>query len=80
MPLCELRPTHEILCTFYQEISNHNSCFAGALPMQAGWSKPDADASRDVKHNWIQAKYVWRGFLKLPGVSHYMHTLVIRVM
>eukprot|EP00612_Vaucheria_litorea_P002690 CAMPEP_0171458918 /NCGR_PEP_ID=MMETSP0945-20130129/4404_1 /TAXON_ID=109269 /ORGANISM="Vaucheria litorea, Strain CCMP2940" /LENGTH=747 /DNA_ID=CAMNT_0011984821 /DNA_START=89 /DNA_END=2333 /DNA_ORIENTATION=+ len=48
------------------EIGNEKANKVLEETVQAGWTKPNPSSSRDVKEAWIQAKYIWKGFLKLP--------------
>lgn len=40
-----------------------NSIWEGGIANQKGWSKPSPSDSRKSKEEWIQSKYLWRGFI-----------------
>lgn len=44
--------------------SKANSIWEAGITSQKGWKKPDPDAPRKEKEEWIKSKYMWKGFLE----------------
>mmetsp|Transcript_19587 Transcript_19587/g.53930 ORF Transcript_19587/g.53930 Transcript_19587/m.53930 type:complete len:840 (+) Transcript_19587:227-2746(+) len=42
-----------------------NPIWEGNVAQQKGWSKPQEDAERKERDEWIRSKYQWKGFLKV---------------
>lgn len=40
-----------------------NPIWEAGLSLQKGWEKPNEDADRKTREDWIKSKYAWRGFL-----------------
>lgn len=49
------------------KVGNEMSNKVWEAVIQEGWTKPSPDATREIKQSWIQAKYVFKGFLDVKG-------------
>lgn len=48
-------------------IGNDKSNSIWEKEIQKGWVKPQQDAGRKAKEEWIKSKYLWRGFIDFSG-------------